>query len=212
MNDNQFMTPTNFSDNINGISQKRSKKGIIIFTLGLIAVLAIIVVAVVLITKNNFGTDSSQAVSEESSEVHFISNSDYPTALNIYANVHDYISLDDLDKIIEESGYEIKKDVYGDDDQIVYLLPAIASKKGSGDCKYNVGYVQYRIDADDEVAEGQEPVKKAIDFEYHECVEGKDTYIMEIAGGKFRNYSGKVMVDYDSKEDAILNQLNVRAK
>ncbi len=208
MDNNQFLTPTSFSSN--EVPQKKSKKGVIAFTLGMIIVLAMIVVAVIVIAKN-VQTSDERTANEEKDGAQFVSNSDYPMALNIYANIHDYMTLDDLDAVIEESGYEMKKDVDSDDDRQIYLVPAMASKN-YGDCKYNIGYVQYHIDEEDGSTEEQEPAKMVVDIEYHECVDGRDTYIMEISGGQFRNYSGSVTVDYDSKEDAILNQLSIRAK
>ena len=149
-------------------------------------------------------------------EISYVSNSDYPAMLNLYSNMYDNITIDDLDKLISKSGYNVKKDTDDDDDTIVYLTTSNAvaapSDENEGGCRYDTNYVKYVVDSEDELTEEQEPNKWATAIEYHECVDGVDTYIMEMTEGKYRNFTGTVTIDYDTKEDAILNQLSVRQK
>lgn len=209
--DNQIATPTSFSEG--NASAKTSKKSFIIFAVGFILIIAIIIGVVVLIAQNK-KNDATLDTGNVKGEVSYISNSNYPAMLNLYANMYDNMTINDLDKLISKSGYSIRKDTDDDDDAIVYLASSTAMRKtnGSGACLYDTDYVKYIVDKQEELTEEQEPTKWATAIEYHECVAGADTYIMELNEGKFRNFTGTVTIDYDSKEDAILNQLSVRQK
>ena len=211
--DNQVVTPTNFS-NID-TSKKSSKKGFIIFAVIAVLVIAVIVFAVVLVVQNK-NKDAILDTGNKKEEISYVSNSDYPAMLNLYSNMYDNITIDDLDKLISKSGYNVKKDTDDDDDTIVYLTTSNAvaapSDENEGGCRYDTNYVKYVVDSEDELTEEQEPNKWATAIEYHECVDGVDTYIMEMTEGKYRNFTGTVTIDYDTKEDAILNQLSVRQK
>ena len=152
-----------------------------------------------------------QIVSGSRGELRFDTDSQSPNALNIYRNMYENMTLSDLDALIEKSGYVFRKDIDEIDEDVIYLTNITAIRKESV-CRYDDGYVKYRIDRQEGLTEEQEPNKWAVDIEYHECVKGKDLYIIEMLDGKYRSFTGSATIDYDTKEDAILNLRNIRVE
>ena len=204
MDENQVTAPISTD---NPITQKPNNKKRLIIIIGIIVLLTVIIPIVVY----SIISSRVQIVSGEKGDIRFDIDSEAPMALNIYKNMYENITLSDLDTLIEKSGYALRKDKDSVDEDIIYLTTATSTRR-EGVCLYGDGYIKYRVDHQEGLTEEQEPNKWAVDIEYHECVRGNDTYIIEMLDGKYRNFTGSVTIDYETKDEAILNQLSVREK
>lgn len=201
---NQIIEPTH--TNIPTPGKKTTKKSTLI-----IVGIVIFIVFIAPIIALNIYAHSEQIVGGDRGQSRFEIDENAPMILNIYANMYENITITDLDFLIKKTNYATKKEVDDIDKDIVYLS-SVTSTIRKDNCFNGEAYIKYRVDRQEGLTEEQEPNKWAIDIEYHECIQGKDTYIMQTLDHKYRNYTGTLTIDYDTKEDAILNQLSVRNK